>query len=90
MAKKKEKEIEEQDKKSKKEETKKQNKEIKPKIEKKIVNKQKDIQPQLFSQRELADMFGVSVYQMDSMYSIRGIDRKKKLSFKEAQELFEM
>lgn len=87
MAKKKEKKIEEQD---KKEETKKQDKDIKPKIEKKIVNKQKDIQPQLFSQRELADMFGVSVYQMDSMYSIRGIDRKKKLSFKEAQELFEM
>jgi len=69
---------------------KKKEKEEKAKSEKKIVNKQKDIQPQLFSQKELAEMFGVSVYQLDSMYSIRGIDRKRKLSFKEAQELFEM
>lgn len=62
----------------------------KPKIERKNVNEKKDIQPQLFSQKELADMFGISVYQMDSLYSIRGMDRKKKLSFEEAQKLFEM
>lgn len=62
----------------------------KPKIERKNVNKKKDIQPQLFSQKELADMFGISVYQMDSLYSIRGMDRKKKLGFEEAQKLFEM
>lgn len=68
---------------------KKKEKEEKPKIEKKIVNKQKDIEPQLFSQKELADIFGVSVYQMDSMYSIRGIDRKTKLSLEDARNLFQ-
>lgn len=67
---------------------KKKEKEEDIKIEKKIVNKQKDKQPQLFSIKELADMFGISVYQMDSYYSIRGIDRKTKLSYEEAQKLF--
>lgn len=60
----------------------------KEKVEKKIVNKQEDKEPQLFSIQELADRFGVSVYQMDSMFSIRGIDRKRKLSWEEAQKLF--
>lgn len=67
---------------------KKKDKEEKPKVERKIVNKQEDKEPQLFSIKELADMFGISVYQMDSYYSIRGIDRKTKLSYKQAQELF--
>lgn len=67
---------------------KKKDKEEEKKVEKKIVNKQEDKEPQLFSIKELADRFGVSVYQMDSMFSIRGIDRKTKLSLKEARELF--
>lgn len=67
---------------------KKKDKEEEKKVEKKIVNKQEDKEPQLFSMQELADRFGVSVYQMDSMFSIRGIDRKTKLSWQEAQKLF--
>lgn len=67
---------------------KKKEKAEKTKVEKKIVNKQEDKEPQLFSIKELADRFGVSVYQMDSMFSIRGIDRKAKLSLDEARKLF--
>jgi transcriptional antiterminator len=67
---------------------KKKEKAEKTKVEKKIVNKQEDKEPQLFSIKELADRFGVSVYQMDSMFSIRGIDRKTKLSLEEARKLF--
>lgn len=58
------------------------------KVEKKVVKKQKDIQPQLFSQKELANMLGISVYQLDSMYSIRGLNRKTKLSLEDAHKLF--
>lgn len=56
------------------------------KNEKKVVNKQP---PKLFSQKELAHLFGISVYQLDSLYSVRGIDRKEKLSLKKAREMFE-
>lgn len=58
------------------------------KVEKRIVNKQKEKQSQLFSQRELADIFGVSIFQMDSLYLIRGISKDTKLSQEEAYELF--
>lgn len=57
------------------------------KIEKKVVKKQEDKQPQLFSLKELADIFGVSVYQMSINFSVRGIDRNKKLSFEEAKKI---
>lgn len=58
------------------------------KIEKSIVNKQEDKQPQLFSQEELADMFGVTILQMDSLFLIRGISKDTKLSRERAYELF--
>jgi len=58
------------------------------KIEKKVVNNQKDRNSQLFSQEELAGMLGMSKFQLDSLYSIRGIDRQKKLGLEEARELF--
>ena len=81
MAKKKEKEekIEEQEKNKKEEKPK--------KIEKKVVKKQEDKQPQLFSLKELADIFGVSVYQMSINFSVRGIDRSKKISLEEAKKI---
>lgn len=62
-------------------------KEEEEKIEKKVVKKQEDKQPQLFSLKELADIFGVSVYQMSINFSVRGIDRSKKLSLKEARKI---
>lgn len=62
-------------------------KEKEEKIEKKVVKKQEDKQPQLFSLKELADIFGVSVYQMSINFSVRGIDRNKKLSLKEARKI---
>lgn len=58
------------------------------KNEKKVVNKDKEKQPQLYSQKELAHLLGMSVYKLDSLYSIRGIDRKTKMSLKEAREIF--
>jgi len=57
------------------------------KIEKKVVKKQEDKQPQLFSLKELADIFGVSVYQMSINFSVRGIDRRKKISLEEAEKI---
>ena len=57
------------------------------KIEKKVVKKQEDKQPQLFSLKELADIFGVSVYQMSINFSVRGIDRSKKISLEEAEKI---
>ena len=57
------------------------------KIEKKVVKKQEDKQPQLFSLKELADIFGVSVYQMSINFSVRGIDRRKKISLEEVEKI---
>lgn len=66
----------------------KKEKEVKEeKIEKKVVKKQEDKQPQLFSLKELADIFGVGVYQMSINFSVRGIDRNQKLSLEEAQKI---
>lgn len=72
----------EEDKKIKKQESKKE-----VKIEKKVVKKPEDKQPQLFSLKELADIFGVSVYQMSINFSVRGIDRSKKISLEEAKKI---
>lgn len=58
------------------------------KVEKKVDNNQKDKNVQLFSQEELAALLGLSKYQLDSLYSIRGIDRQTKLGLQEARELF--
>lgn len=58
------------------------------KSEKKVVNKQQQTQSQLYSQEELAHLLGMSKFQLDSLYSIRGIDRKKKMSVQEAREIF--
>ena len=67
--------------------TKKQEKKKEVKIEKKVVKKPEDKQPQLFSLKELADIFGVSVYQMSINFSVRGIDRNKKISLEQAKKL---
>ena len=65
----------------KKEEVKKE----KVKVEKKVVNKE---QPKLYSLEELAEIFGYSRFQMSSLFSIRGINKNKKISIEEAKEKF--
>ena len=69
----------------KKEEPKKEIKKEKTKVEKKVVNKD---QPKLYSLEELAEIFGYSKYQMSSLFSIRGIDKNKKISIEDAKEKF--
>lgn len=80
-------------KKDKKEEKKTEEK-VEKKKEKKIVKKpipkKKPQSTKLYSQRELADMLGMTIYQLDSLYSIRGINRKTKMSLEEAHKLFKM
>jgi len=61
-----------------------QQKEIK-KVEKKVVNKD---QPKLYSLEELAEIFGYNRFQMSSLFSIRGIDKNKKISIEDAKEKF--
>lgn len=57
------------------------------KIEKKVVNKQKEKQPQLYSILELSDIFGVSVHNFIRGYSVRGMDLKEKISIEDAKKL---
>ena len=57
------------------------------KIEKKVVNKQKEKQPQLYSILELSDIFGVSVHSFIRGYSVRGMDLKEKISIEDAKKL---
>lgn len=73
--------------KKKEKEEKNEKQEESKKIEKKVVKKQEDKQPQLFSLKELADIFGVSVYQMSINFSVRGIDKTKKISLEEAEKI---
>ena len=68
---------------AKKQETKK-----KVKTEKRVVNKQPEKPIHKYSLAELADLFGVRITTMRSMYKIRGIDKKEKLSYEEAREKF--
>ena len=79
MAKKKE------NKKEEKKQEKKQEKKEKVKVEKKVVNKE---QPKLYSLEELAEIFGYDRFQMSSLFSIRGIDKNRKISIEEAKEKF--
>ena len=58
------------------------------KSEKKVVNEQPQTQPQLYSQEDLAHLLGISIYQLKSLYSVRGIDRRTKMSLEEARKLF--
>lgn len=58
----------------------------KEKTEKKVVNKQPEISIHKYSLTELADLFGISVMEMKSMYKIRGLDVNEKLSYDEALE----
>lgn len=71
----------------KQEEKKKEEKKERPKknkkVERKVVNKE---QPKLYSLEELADIFCYKPYELRSLFLIRGIDTKKKLSIKEARE----
>ena len=73
---------------NKAEETEKKEEKQEKKIEKRIVNKQKEKQSQLFSQEELADIFGVTKLRMNSLFLIRGISKDTKLSQEEAYKLF--
>lgn len=56
--------------------------------EKKVVNKQSEKSIHKYSLNELADMFGVSVTTMRSMYKIRGLDKDEMLSYEEAHKKF--
>lgn len=58
----------------------------KEKTEKKVVNKQPERSIHKYSLSELADLFGVSITTMRSMYKIRGLDKNEKLSYDEAYE----
>lgn len=57
--------------------------------EKRIVNKQSERTIHKYSLNELADMFGVSVTTMRSMYKIRGLDKDEEFSFEEARKKFD-
>ena len=57
--------------------------------EKRIVNKQSEKTIHKYSLNELADMFGVSVTTMRSMYKIRGLDKDEEFSFEEARKKFD-
>ena len=69
----------------KKEEPKKETKKEIKKVEKKVVKKE---QPKLYSLEELAEIFGYSIYQMSSLFLIRGIDKNKKISIEDAKNKF--
>lgn len=56
----------------------------KVKTEKKVVNKQQEKAKQLYSLEELANLFGISVLRMRSLYAIRGLDKNKRFSYEEA------
>lgn len=56
--------------------------------EKKVVNKQSKKPIHKYSLNELADMFGVSIVTMRSMYKIRGLSKDEELSYEEAHEKF--
>lgn len=60
------------------------------KSEKRVVNKQatNNIQKQVYSLEELADLFGVSYQKMSSLYKIRGISKDTKLGYDEAFQKF--
>lgn len=61
----------------------------KEKTEKRVVNKQPTKTVHEYSLTELADLFGISVFKMRSMYKIRGLDVNQRLSYDEANKYFE-
>lgn len=60
----------------------------KDKTEKRVVNEQPKKNVHKYSLNELSDLFGVSITTMRSMYKIRGLDKKEKLSYDEANKKF--
>ena len=60
----------------------------KEKTEKKVINKKPSISIHKYSLEELADIFGISVTKMRTMYKIRGLDKEEKLSYDEASKKF--
>ena len=56
--------------------------------EKKLENKQPKKPIHKYSLNELADLFGVNITTMRSMYKIRGLDKEEKLSYDEASKKF--
>lgn len=56
--------------------------------EKRLENKQPKKPIHKYSLNELADLFGVSITTMRSMYKIRGLDKEEKLSYDEANKKF--
>lgn len=71
-----------------KKETKKEVATEKKKFEKRVTKKQPKTNIRLYSLEELSDLLGISVPQMRSLYLRRGLDRKEKLSLREAYEKF--
>lgn len=61
----------------------------KEKTEKKVVNEQPKKSMHKYSLSELADLFGVSVTAMRSMFKVRGLDKDEKLSYDEARKKLE-
>ena len=55
------------------------------KVEKEVINKEQD---KLYSLEELADNFGYTKSQMRLLFSVRGIDKKEKLSIEDAKKIF--
>ena len=59
----------------------------KQETEKRVVNKQQKKLIHKYSLEELADLFGVTIFQMRSMYKIRGLNKNDKLSYEEAEKM---
>jgi len=72
--------------KEKEKEKKEQNKE-KEKNEKRVIKKQPKKPEHKYSLNELADLFGISVLKMRSVYKIRGLNKEEKLSYDEANKI---
>ena len=61
---------------------------LKLNTEKRVTKKQSKTQIRLYSLEELADLFGMTITQMRSLYFRRGLDTEQKLSYIEAYEKF--
>jgi len=60
----------------------------KEKTEKKVINKKTEKSIHKYTLEELADIFGISITTMRTMYKIRGLNREEKLSYDEASKKF--
>lgn len=58
------------------------------KTEKKVTKKQPKTNIRLYSLEELANLYGISVTRMRSLYLMRGLDMNDKFSLEEAYKKF--